>query len=248
MTKFSILLVSVLAFSCGDNLKPTTGDGGGSGSGSDAGGGFPAAPTLGVQIDRLGRPAINTVLNHGFDPTAAAGSAKDAYNQDGSPGGWQQAYTAQFAGNLAVLDTLDTGLVCVTGTCSPRVPTTAGDGCGNQVLYNDGVAGPPTPTSYITLAGLLAADELFLDTRKTTCDLGAPGHQNYLGVEFNVVTGLTNSCGGRDPLNDVIDTSFTVLAVGIQGFATDFTPVFKDNVGPHADVHDDTFPFLGAPH
>ena len=58
------------------------------GSGS---GGFPAAPALGAQIDRLGRPAINTVLNHGFDGSASsAGAAKDAYNADGSPGGWLQ--------------------------------------------------------------------------------------------------------------------------------------------------------------
>jgi hypothetical protein len=82
MTKISSLfLVAFLAVACGDNLKPSTPAD--SSMTGDTGGGFPAAPTLGVQVDRMARPAINTALNHGFDPTAAAGTAKDAYNQDG---------------------------------------------------------------------------------------------------------------------------------------------------------------------
>jgi hypothetical protein len=83
---------------------------------------------------------------------------------------------------------------------------------------------------------------------KTMCDL-PNNHQNYLGVEFNVLTtagGLT--CGGREPHNDVIDTSFSALAVGLQGFDTnDFTPAFGDNVGPHTDLLT-AFPYLGLPH
>jgi hypothetical protein len=251
MTRLSIILLTALtcvaAINCGDNIKVT--DDGGN-HGSDGGGGFPAAPALGVQIDRLGRPAINTALNHGFDGSATtAGAAKDAYNQDGSPGGWLQAYVPEFAKNLAILDALDTGLSCVSGVCSTSALT---NGCGDQVEYNGTVTGGGTPaaTSYTTLGGLLANDQLFLDTSMMVCEVPAtpPNHQNYLAVEFAVLTGLNNTCGGRAPTNDVIDTSYAALAIGLQGFAADFTPAFGDGAGPHADVSNDAFPFLGAPH
>ncbi len=52
-------------------------------------------------------------------PRLPAATAKDAYNQDGSPGGWGQ-YVPEFMRNLAVLDALDTGLTCVAGSCSGR--------------------------------------------------------------------------------------------------------------------------------
>ena len=250
MTRLSIILLTVLtsiaAINCGDNLKVTN-DGGNHGSdGGGSGSGFPAAPAIGLQIDRLGRPAINTALNHGFDGTAAAGSAKDAYNQDGSPGGWVTAYTVEFMKNLAILDALNTGLHCVSGACTGSATE---NGCGDQVEYNGTVTGggSAAPTSYQMLGGLLANDQLFLDTSKTMCDIPT-NHQNYLAVEFGVLTSSNNTCGGRDPLNDVIDTSYAALAIGLQGFALDFTPAFGDGVGPHTDVTDTTFPFLGAPH
>ncbi|MEP6863853.1 MAG: hypothetical protein ABJE66_24715 [Deltaproteobacteria bacterium] len=249
MTKLSIILFATLAAaSCGDNLKVSDGgtrgsDGGGSGSG------FPAAPALGAQIDRMARPAINTALNHGFDKTAAAGTAKDAYNADGSPGGWTM-YVPEFAKNLAILDSLDTGLTCVNGTCTVNAAATPGDGCGNQVEYNGTLTGGGTPTamSYFGLAGVLSDDELYLDTNKGVSDLG--NGQNYLAVEFNVLSSVNNaSCGGRAPTNDVIDTSYAALAVGLGGFnnAT-FQPAFGDGASAHADVSNSAFPFLGAPH
>src|SRR6185369_12071168 len=44
---------------------------------------IPPPPVIGAQIDRFGRPVVNTALNHAFDPDeTAAGLAKDAYNQD----------------------------------------------------------------------------------------------------------------------------------------------------------------------
>ena len=86
MTKLSIILFSLATIaSCGDNLKGNTDGGHGSdaGSGSNA---FPAAPAIGAQIDRMARPAINTVLNYGFDINAAIkGVVEDAYNQNNSP-------------------------------------------------------------------------------------------------------------------------------------------------------------------
>jgi hypothetical protein len=254
MTKLSIILFATLAaVGCGDNLKVSDGGNGGS-DGGGSGSGFPAAPALGAQIDRMARPAINTALNHGFDPTAAAGTAKDAYNQDGSPSGWTQ-YVPEFAKNLAILDALDTGLTCVNGACTAEAVATPGDGCGNQVEYNGTLTGGGTATamSYFGLAGVLSDDELFLDTRRGVSDLGEVGAeagQNYLAVEFNVLSSVNNaSCGGRAPTNDVIDTSYAALAIGLGGFnTTTFHTAFGDGASAHTDVSNSTFPFLGAPH
>ena len=72
-TILSILSVAALA-ACGDNTKlpvDATHD-----SSPDAYcSNCPAVPTLGAQLDRMGRPAVNTALNHGFDPSAAAGNS-----------------------------------------------------------------------------------------------------------------------------------------------------------------------------
>ena len=240
----------VVAASCGDNLKAPsdakTADSGSNGSGS----GFPAAPTLGAQIDRMGRPAINTALNNTFNPSAAAaGSAKDAYNADEAVGMWPQHWAATFMPNLAVFDVLDRGITCTNGVCTADV---AASGCGNQAFFNGNPSGggSATATSYLALAGVLADDELFLDTSKGVADV--PGtHQNYLAAELNGLVGIPNpTCGGRAPTNDVIDTSYSLLAVGINGFnaGSGFDPAFKDGAGPHADVSNDTFPFLGSAH
>ena len=205
---------------------------------------FPAAPAIGTQIDRMGRPAINTALNHAFDVNAAAkGSAKDAYNQDAAAGTWPTTYVTEFAKNLALMDFLDSGLSCTAGVCSGATGT---NGCGNQALYNgnpDG-GGSALPTSYATLATVLADDELYLDTSKTECKFP-------LAVEFGFITGAGNTtCGGRAPSYDVIDYVYTAVAIGISGFTIDgnFTPAFGDKVGPHTDVSDTAFPFLGTPH
>ncbi len=202
---------------------------------------IPPPPTPGAQIDRMGRPAVNTALNHTFDVNATAkGSAKDAYNQDGGAGTWSTTYLNEFAKNLAVLDALDT--------------TTTQTGCGNQVCYNGQSGGcpggggsamtcPGANCSYNFLAGVLADDQLYVDTSKTECKF-------YLAVEFGVVTGLGHStCGGRGIDYDVIDFSYTALAIGASGFSNDgnFTPAFGDGVGPHTDTTP-TFPFLGPPH
>jgi hypothetical protein len=163
-------------------------------------GGNPPPPTLKTQIDRMGRPAINTALNHVFDPTAGAGTAKDAYNADKNLGGWTAAYAGEFAKNLAVFDALDS-------------KTTPGDGCGNQIAYKNG--------SYATLAGVTADDRLYLNTAGTTCT-------TYLAVEANVL-GITNTdCGGRALTYDVIDATYSAVSIGAftgvgDGIAADAT-------------------------
>ena len=56
-----------------------------------------------VQIDRMGRPAINTAL---IDLLASTGK-KDAYNASANPADWAGQFQAEMAANLAALDTLD---------------------------------------------------------------------------------------------------------------------------------------------
>jgi hypothetical protein len=259
MKTIKLLAVAAIALiSCGDNKQvpdATEKDG----PAPDA---FcsncPAAPTVGMQIDRIGRPAVNTVLVRGFDPTAAAQTAKVAYNENGNKTTWfAPANIGEFAKNLALIDVLDSG-VCGNGKCEQGetnancgaagqdCPTAnqvgAGNGCGNQALYNGGAGGNPNAMSYVALASILADDELFLDTSRMQCGL-------YLAVEFGVVTGGGNStCGGRAPQYDVVDFSYSMLAMGVGGFTTDgtFTPKVSDGVGPHTDYLAD-FPYLGAP-
>jgi hypothetical protein len=160
-----------------------------SGTGAGGSGGattHPPPPALGVQIDRIGRPAINTALDHAFDGnTTTAGAAKDAYNADSDPAQWVGNHAAELAQSLAILDALD-------GTC------------GNQLAY----AAPPSATSYTALAGALADDRLWLNTAGTTC-------LQYLAVEVDALGVKTSSdCGGRALAYDVVDTTYSVVASG----------------------------------
>ena len=247
---FAVAALSLTA--CGDNIKAASdGPTGDTGSGSNN---PPAPPTLGSQIDRMGRPTINTALNHVFDPTAAAGSAKTAYNQDESVGTWPQTWAPKFAPNLAILDAIDTGLcgngLCETisaetnATCAIDCPTAGAinttDACGNQAFYMASAGS----AAYLPLASVLADDPLYLETSKSTC-------AGYLAVEFfTQVIGIPSStCGGRAPSYDVIDTTYTLASIGVKGFdPTTFAPAFHDGASAHTDISDATFPFLGAPH
>lgn len=211
---------------------------------------FPAAPTLGDQVDRLGRPAVNTVLNHGFDGTANAETAKKAYNEQSQKTDWLSlANIGQFMGNLGIIDVLDT--FCGSGKCDagetmatcPEDCTTAaagtGNGCGNQALYNFNGGTGPMEDSYQVLATILANDELFLDSSIALC-------HGYLAVEAAILIGPTGTCGGRAPDYDVIDSSYSMLAMGVAGFDTSLNPKIKDGAEPHTDITT-TFPYLGPP-
>lgn len=176
-----------------------------SSGGADASGGQ-AMPTLfTTQIDRFGRPAVNTALNAPFNPdTTAKDAAKGAYNSAGVAA-WT-SFVAEFAGNLAIIDALDT---------NAKV-----DGCGNQPLFNPD-SGSTTP-GYVGLAGALADDRMYVDTTQSQCGI-------YLGVEaFTLGLTETRSCGGRVPAvlavtQDPIDMSYAVLAggLGLIGVVTD---------------------------
>ena len=149
----------------------------------------------------------------------------------------------------------------------------AGNACGNQGLYNGmladqrgvpGVCYSGSPStyqsgtcSYNTAATILSDDELYLDTTKTRSE-------GYLAVELVAASNGTfqsSDCGGRSPDNDVIDTTYSFVAGGLDAFnlTTDPpTPLVSDGVGtgsggsfgltnPHGDITT-TFPFFGAPH
>lgn len=145
----------------------------------------PAVPTLGVQIDRMGRPAVNTALTNPYDiyPAGNAESSeitKTRYNTDSDPTMWAANWTPAIKMNLAILDGLDNG------------------NCGNQLAFSG--ANPYTP-----LAGVLAADVLQVDTTRTSCAA-------YLGVEVNALGIMTNTeCGGRTLSIDTIDATYGAL-------------------------------------
>jgi hypothetical protein len=57
------------------------------------------------QVDRMGRPGINTVLINVLPGTGTA--LKDAYNRASDPATWAPLFQSEIQSNLAALDTLD---------------------------------------------------------------------------------------------------------------------------------------------
>ncbi len=161
----------------------TTGTGG-----ADAGSKFPPPPTVGTQVDRMGRPAITTALNHTFDPDATARTAaKDAWNADTSVATWAATYTPEVEKNLAIFDALD-------------------GACGNQALAD---STKTDATRYGTLGAALADDRLWVKTDAATCS-------TYLAVEANATKLETNAdCGGRKLGYDVIDATYSLISTGM---------------------------------
>lgn len=204
MNKLAILLLSTaaataLVIGCSDE---TTGGSGSSQStsasaaSSGAGGemnNFGNMPGYGAQIDRFGRPAINTALNNTFNANMEQkDQAKDAWNADDKVAGWAAKYKAEVAKNLAIIDSLDAN-------------------CGNQLLASKDVAAG----RYDTLASVLADDRQWLNANATSCDV-------YLGVEANATMLVPNQdCGGRALKYDVIDISYSALAAGSLVGVTD---------------------------
>jgi len=175
-------------------------------------------PLGAIQIDRMGRPGVNTALTNPFYretvPTEERGHEviTDNYNALSDPSQWVTTFTSEIAGNLAILDSLDTV-------------------CGNQVL----AGASPSAGRYDTLATVLADDQLYVNTASGSCG-------QYLAVEANAI-GITNDdCGGRTPLEDTIDTTYSLLAAGVLTGVTDGIPVDADGTASLT-----SFPFLDQP-
>ncbi len=195
---------------------------------------MPTAPTLGVGIDRMGRPAINTVLNNSFNPDdLGKGVGKDEYNAEANQANWPTLLVNktlvgnEFAANLAIIDALD-GV------------------CGNQLLAKGDGTGDAGATEYTTLPTVLVDDELYLDTSIGNCAASGAA-PNYLAVEARAVNLPlpTTSCGGRTPLDDTVDVTYTLLAAGLSG--TVVTDGINADADPATPASLTTFPFLNAP-
>ena len=227
MNKLIIAVLSTSALVCGlvacsddpvvtpvdsgaqDTSKPDTGT---PDAGGDAGN-TPAPPKLGTQIDRMGRPAINTALNNTFNGAGDGGvaaAAKDEYNANGAPATWTK-YTPEMKGNLAIFDGVDTN-------------------CGTQLAAAAPDAGPAA--RYATLGTVFADDRVWLNSTQTTCNA-------YLAVELAFITKTAiPDCGGRTMKYDVIDTTYSALAIGAT------TGVDDGVVAVPAKVNGTTFPYL----
>lgn len=167
----SLLLASALAFgaaACGDDDgPPPTPDApaqpdaaGMIDGGTPDGGGIPPKPTPGARIDRMGRPAINTALNHPFEADPAVkGMAKDDYNH-AAVADWAN-FIPEFMGNQAIFDGLDTV-------------------CGNA-LAADFMGNP----RYATIATVLTDDQLYVNTEGATCGAYLGVEANATGIVPN---------------------------------------------------------------
>ena len=190
--------------------------------GGHHGGNNPAPPKLSSnQIDRMGRACVNTAVTNPFfregveEEQAMHEEVLDAYNAATDSSRWDDMFSGEMAANLAILDSLDTV-------------------CGNQLLAAAG-DDQPKPGRYDALAGVLADDVLYVNTASGVC-------QQYLAVEANAL-GITNTdCGGRTPLEDTIDTTYSLLAAGALSGVTD--GIDRDADGTASLT---AFPFLDAP-
>jgi hypothetical protein len=182
-------------------------------------GGSSSPPALSdVQIDRMGRAGINTAATNPFFRESVASEAElheeisDEYNAQADRSQWVADFAAEIASNLAILDSLD-------------------QVCGNQLLAGAAAA----PGRYDALAAVLADDQLYVNTASGAC-------QQYLAVEGNAL-GITNSdCGGRTPLEDTIDVTYSVVAAGALAGVDDGVPVDADGTASLT-----VFPYLDEP-
>lgn len=264
---FALALGTLGLVACGDD---TTSGGGGSGAGNTTGGNntgagtntggsntggtggagggtvIPPKPELGAQIDRMGRPAINTALSGAFVTVDMNGGLhasdnmvrddlENAYNHDDQENNWSSNVDL-FALNLGVLDALDTGLDLGNGAQSNATA------CSNQAgSCQDSTSG--AGGCYDLLATVLSDDRLWVDGEGTSCSAAKPTlpQDGYLAVELRAL-GIDNTgCGGRRPIDDVIETTYSAVAFGgIVGF--------DDGITAPAGLHPELFPFLAPPH
>jgi hypothetical protein len=182
----------------------------------------PPPPALGVnQIDRMGRAGVNTALTNPFFRASVANEetmhemVQDEYNAAENPAQWEGMFASEIAASLAVLDGLDRN-------------------CGNQLLAKQD-AEQPAPGRYDALAAVLADDQLYVNTASGSC-------AQYLAVEANAVGIANNDCGGRTPVEDTIDTTYSLLAVGTLTGVTDGVPRDADGTASLT-----AFPFLARP-
>jgi hypothetical protein len=179
---------------------------------------FPLPPALGAQIDRQGRAAITTALIAPLGPLVAGTdqTRKDDYSEAGRAE-WDEFFE-EIRSAIAIYDGLDAR-------------------CGSQILAGAGVdeADLDTPARYNALAGALTDDRLYLRADSGACS-------QYLAVELaatGLVPAVAGDCGGRTPLYDTIDVSYTALSNDLSIAVSD--GIDRDD-NPNHSI--DLFPFL----
>jgi hypothetical protein len=217
------LLSAALVAACGDD-NGETGKGGSRGAdgyGDDAGadrGGDGGAEARGPE----GMPELGDQIDRMGRAAVSTALIATFETDTNAKGEAKDAYNAaeedwsvfaeQMTPNLAILDALD-------GTC------------GNQLLAGSG------EDRYAALAEALANDRLYVNSTSGTCGV-------YLGVEGEALGALESGdggCGGRTPLDDVIERSYSVLAAGTLTGVDD--TITEDD----ADHDIETFPWLAEP-
>jgi hypothetical protein len=208
----SVLLLSLAA--C--NGDESGGDGGG-GSMMAAGGGGGAAGA-GMGNGALGRanpppiPAANRIDRIGRPAITAALISAFAPDTQAAD---RDAYNRAGLNDASFQATMKTSLGILDGL---------DEVCGNQLLAGDG------DNRYQALTDVLLDDQLYVNLNEGVCG-------TYLGLEG----GVAGQCGGRTPLDDVVERSYSVLATGdLVGF--------DDTITEDDATHDPAvFPFLAAP-
>ena len=181
----------------------------------------------------MGRPAVNTALNHTFDPNdTTKGAAKDAYNADNAQAGWAK-YTPEHAGNLALFDGLDDGLRQPV----PREPgrrrqdsdqpdkSTARSPASRRTTASGSTRQPPAATTYLAVEGTYAATAGLIPSALT----------------------MPNDCGGRTLSYDVIDITYSAVATGGIGTPGALTTVSDGVTADATKTAAAAFPFLAPP-
>lgn len=170
-----------------------------------------------TQVDRMGRAGVNTAVT---DPFFIASNAE----QNAAHGEITDRYnliTTQSESVDDFADIFEGNIAIYDG-----LDTT----CGNQLAADQN-----PDDRYSFLATVLADDQVYVNSASGTCT-------QYFGVELNALGVENTDCGGRTPLYDVIDVTYSALAIGATSGVGD--GVDSDTDGDHSA---DTFPFLAPP-
>lgn len=169
------------------------------------------------QVDRMGRAGVNTAVT---DPFYISGDADDNA-EHGEITDRYNSITTQSESVDEFADVFEGNIAIYDGLDTM---------CGNQLAAD---ANPDD--RYAFLATVLADDQIYVNSASGTCT-------QYFGVELNALGIANTDCGGRTPLYDVIDVTYSALANGATSPVGD--GVDSDTDGNHSAT---AFPFLAAP-
>ena len=176
----------------------------------------PALPALGPIIERMGRPAVNTALTNPFDLYRPLGGTTPTESGDLTKDRYNRDDNpANWVTNWSPAVRMH--LAILDGL--------DGGTCGNQLAFNAAMM-------YGTMTTVLSGDALQMNTTRGTCN-------QYLGVELAALGIANTDCGGRTLSMDVIDTTYSALAIGA-------TTGVNDGIA-QATPPTATFPFMTSP-